>query len=325
VELDVDKIERGQDGKYVPRDEENKSSTKKKKCMIFLSLLLLIGGGVGAALGILLSREKRNNASANSGAGNDATSDNGGSGTNTASSTPESYKKEDVAMEILRDLLPTKSYTALSDPYIDTAQSNAFDFIINDDGFVYDWDGLASTPVDTEAQINFVQRYTAATLYISTQGKNWNNNDGWMGKMNVCTWFGVACDENGIITSLSLSENNLKGPIPADLKTLGSMHTIDMHTNSLNGQLPSSLFEMNELKVLYLDDNSLTGGISDSIGQLTKLEKLTLNDNELTGKFPSAIGSLENLDMLWLYNNPGIVGSIPTEISNCQKLSKFTI
>lgn len=339
--MDIDNLEQGADGKYVVnvRDEEveKKSTTKKrKKCVLFLIALLLVGGGVGAALGIILTKDKNTDAAKSSGAGDDTTSGNEDTTEEVVgtvvdlfpiaepSTTPETYVKKDVALDILRKTLPTRAYTALSDPYIDTAQSIAFDFILNDDEFVLDWDGLASTPIDQNAQINFVQRYTAATLFISTQGKNWNNNEGWMGRMNVCTWHGVGCDENNfLVTSLSLPENNLMGPIPADLKTLGNLKTIEMHKNSLNGQIPSSLFEMSELKILYLDENSLTGGISDSIGQMSKLEKLTLNDNDLSGKFPTALGELGNLDMLWLYNNPDITGTIPAEIGNCQKLSKF--
>jgi len=330
VELSIDSIERGADGKYVSKEDESKSTPrKKKKCIIFLTALLLVGGGVAAALGIILTKDKNTDAAKNSGTGDDASttdapvSENINDGTvDLTTTTPENYVKEDVALEILRQMLPTKAYTALSDPYIDTAQSSALDFILNDDEFVHDWDGLASTPIDPNAQINFIQRYTAATLFISTQGKNWKNNDGWMGRLNVCTWFGVGCDENGLVTSLSLSDNNLVGAIPADLKTLGNLHTIEMHKNLLSGQIPSSLFEMSELKILYLDDNKLKGGISDSIGQMSKLEKLTLNDNQLSGKVPSAIGELANLDMLWLYNNPDVTGNIPVEIGNCQKLSE---
>lgn len=341
VELNVDNIERGTDAKY----SEPRSKPKKgKKCLIFVVVLLLIGGGVGAALGYILTRDKNTDAAKSSGAdanaGADAENDAGAIPADvptsdnqdepvelfpiaeTTPTTPEEYVKEDVALNILRNILPTKAYTALSDPYIDTAQSDAFDFILKDDEFVYDWDGLASTPVDSDAQTNLIQRYTAATIFISTDGKDWENNDGWMGRTNVCSWFGVGCDENGLITSLTLSNNNLNGPIPADLSILENVHTIEMHKNSLNGELPSSLFEMKELKILYLDDNELEGEISDKIGQMSKLEKLTLNDNELSGELPPEIGELENLDMLWLYNNPDITGNIPSEIGNCQKLSK---
>lgn len=329
-EVNIDSVEQG----YAAKDE-NKSKTKKKKCILFLVVLLLIGGGVGAALGIILTKDKNTNAS--KGTGTDSESDAGdvnappddGAAVDPfpiaetpVVTTPESYDEKDVAMAILRNILPTKAYTALSDPYIQTAQGDAFEWMMKEDEFVYDWDGLASTPVDPTARINLVQRYTAATLFISTRGGNWNNNEGWMGRMNVCTWFGVGCNENGVITSLSLSENNLRGPIPADLSTLGNLSIIEMHKNRLNGQLPSSIFKMSALKTLYLDENSLTGSISNAIGDLSNLEKLTLNDNQLSGNFPVAIGSLLNLDMLWLYNNPGIVGNLPAGIGNCQKLSK---
>jgi len=344
VEVNIDDIEQGKDGKYMIRAEETKSK-KSKKCWIFLVVLLLVGGGVGAALGIILTKDKSTDAAKSSGADTGTEADvaadvAAGDASTTDIPTTETQDEtiidpfpiaeappveiipEDVALDILRRILPTKAYAALSDPYTDTAQSEALEFILDDDEFVYDWEGIASTPVDTVAQMNFVQRYTAATIYISTDGNDWENNEGWMGRMNVCTWFGVGCDEDGVVTSLSLSDNNLSGPIPADLNVFESLHTIEMHKNSLSGEMPSSLFEMNELKILYLDDNKMEGEISGRIGQMSKLEKLTLNDNELSGNLPSELGELNNLDMLWLYNNPDITGTIPVEIGNCQKLSK---
>ena len=340
VELSVDNIERGtNDGKYVVKVDEAQNTNKpnrRKKCVIFWVVFLLVAGGVGAALGIIFTKDTTADAAKSSGAGADAEAgaDAGDDASTTdipASDntegttidpfpiaeetpiTPEEYVKEDVALEILKKVLPT---------YTDSAQSDALDFILNDDEFVYDWDGLASTPVDADAQLHFIQRYTAATIYISTDGEDWDNDEGWMGRMNVCTWYGVGCDETGRVTSLSLSDNNLNGPFPADLNVLGNVHTIELHKNRLSGELPSSLYEMNQLKVLYLDDNELEGEISDEIGQMIMLEKLALNDNEFSGNLPSELGALENLDMLWLYNNPDITGTIPVEIGNCQKLSK---
>lgn len=350
VELSVDNVERGNnDGKYVLNVDEtrsaatsnSKSSTKKKKCLIFWVVFLLVAGGVGAALGIIFTKDKSTDADAakksSEATGDDASAtadvpasdNNDGGGTSdifpiaeTPTAPTGEIVKEDLALEILRKVLPTKAYTALSDPYTDTAQSDALDFILNDDEFVYDWDGLASTPIDTEAQITFVQRYTAATIYMSTDGEDWDNNEGWMGKLNVCTWYGVGCDEAGRVTTLSLSDNNLNGPIPADLNVFENLHTIELHKNRLSGEIPSSIYDMNQLKILYLDENELSGEISGDIGRMIMLEKLTLNDNEFSGTLPSELGELENLDMLWLYNNPDIGGTIPVEISNCTELSK---
>lgn len=346
-ELNVDNVEKGDNnGKYVLNVDETrskssntKSNNKKKKCLIFWVVFLLVAGGAGAALGIIFTRDKSTDADASksSGGGDDASStadiptpdnneEGGTSGlfpiAETPVAAPADIVKEDLALDILRKVLPTKAYTALSDPYEDTAQSDALDYILNDDEFVYDWDGLASTPIDTEAQITFVQRYTAAAIYMSTDGKDWDNNEGWMGRLNVCTWYGVGCDEAGRVTSLSLSDNNLNGPIPADLNVFENLHTIELHKNSLSGEIPSSVYDMYQLKTLYLDDNELSGEISDDIGKMTMLEKLTLNDNEFSGTLPTELGELENLDMLWLYNNPDIDGTIPVEISNCAKLSK---
>ncbi|XP_074657174.1 uncharacterized protein LOC141910338 [Tubulanus polymorphus] len=49
-------------------------------------------------------------------------------------------------------------------------------------------------------------------LYTSTNGDNWYYNENWNNSsLNFCTWYGVGCDEEGHVLSLSLNDNNLTG------------------------------------------------------------------------------------------------------------------
>ena len=55
--------------------------------------------------------------------------------------------------------------------------------------------------------------------------------DGWMrrDKSDECTWYGVVCDYNvrgGVVTSIDMSGNNLRGTIPPEialLKNIGEL------------------------------------------------------------------------------------------------------
>lgn len=52
-------------------------------------------------------------------------------------------------------------------------------------------------------------RATLLQFFNVTNGGNWTNSTGWDTDDNFCTWFGVGCDEFGVVTSVELSNNNL--------------------------------------------------------------------------------------------------------------------
>ena len=71
-----------------------------------------------------------------------------------------------------------------------------------------------------------VQRWALATFYRSMYGKEWKVKDGWMTKdtgdlSEECTWHGIVCDDvSGAVTSINMSENNLRGIIPIEVSLL---------------------------------------------------------------------------------------------------------
>lgn len=324
--------------------DEAPSSGRKKKGLLAILGLLLIGGGVTA---LVLTVGKGTGGKESEANGGESEANGEGSQPPVATPTSPGDTNEEIAMYVLGQNLPSDSFAALSTE--GTPQSDALNWVLTEDEFVYDWSGLSADPIDEEAQMDFVQRYVSATLYLGTDGASWNNNKNWMGRTNVCTWYGVGCDGAslgdsvateedaapttngtrslqdgaGVITSLVLHQNKLNGRLPSDLSALSKLESVEMHQNRLRGEIPASYFTLPWLRVLFLDANRLEGTISSDFGKLTNLVRLSLNDNRFSGTIPSEFGGLANLAMLWLFNNPDVTGEIPVELANLSKLGKY--
>ena len=147
--------------------------------------------------------------------------------------------------------------------------------------------------------------YTALrTLYLSTDGDNWNNNTGWFtaadfaanptmpAGTDVGTWHGVTLDGNGCVNGLYLEFNNLTGPLPPELGNLSNLTFLSLNFNQLSGPIPSGLGDLN-LITLGLSDNPLISGCYDS--NLSNL-CTQLNPNFNTN---SSISNGTSLDAPW--------------------------
>ena len=70
------------------------------------------------------------------------------------------------------------------------------------------------------------------SLFRETRGFEWKSKANW-GTGLPCnqTWFGVSCDPNGNVISLSLPGNRLIGTIPSSLSGACALKTIQLHDN----------------------------------------------------------------------------------------------
>ena len=134
-------------------------------------------------------------------------------------------------------------------------------------------------------------------LYNSTGGPNWKTNTYWL--TSNASWFGVTIS-GGHVTALALRDNQLIGPIPAELANLTYLQTLDLGQNQLTGPIPAEL------------------------GNLTYLQTLDLGFNKLTGSIPPELGNLTNLRVLGLYGNV-LLGTIPSSLANLTLLSSNTL
>ena len=109
--------------------------------------------------------------------------------------------------------------------------------------------------------------------------------------------------------------NQLTGPIPAEIGKLAKLRYLNLSGNRLSGAIPSELGGLGELEELWLFSNRLSGQISAELGNLGSLVDLDLNDNLLEGSIPSELGNLVSLESLSLSRNH-LVGRIPSELAN---------
>ena len=66
-------------------------------------------------------------------------------------------------------------------------------------------------------------RAALVALYNATGGPNWNSNNNWLSDVPISEWSGVTTDDNGRVTELYLSQNQLTGPIPPELGNLSNL------------------------------------------------------------------------------------------------------
>lgn len=95
---------------------------------------------------------------------------------------------------------------------------------------------IMTSDSDNDALIALVR------LYNSTNGSEWKSKAHWLSQAPLGAWYGVTADEDGRITGLDLSDNNLSGSLPSSLSKLKDLTTIDISNNTgLTGPLPQSL------------------------------------------------------------------------------------
>jgi len=100
----------------------------------------------------------------------------------------------------------------------------------------------------------FIQRYTLAVLYYSTNGPiTWKASKNFLSPIHECNWQnngGVRkCDDDGRVTDVSLW-NGLTGIIPTEIGYLTSLTTLYLSRNEIAGTIPSEVGRLSNLEYL---------------------------------------------------------------------------
>lgn len=132
---------------------------------------------------------------------------------------------------------------------------------------------MYNDPIDNEEWL--LVRYSLATLYFTTNGGSWTNNDGWLSDSSVCSWYGVRCDRfNQRVEEIDLSENNMTGFIPNEVVMMPTLISLWLRRNDLSGNVPNlALGSLPSLSILYIEDNKLVGEITSDLAASGSLSK----------------------------------------------------
>ena len=193
-----------------------------------------------------------------------------------------------------------------------------------------------SAPTRTAFADAVGDRAVLVALYNAAAGGNWTNGSNWLSDEPLNDWYGITTDDNGRVTRLYLSDNNLAGDLPAELGDLANLkelylggrymcidnvcQPVSPSANRLTGEIPPELGNLSNLEWLHLGTNRLTGEIPPELGNLSNLELLDLGVNQLTGEIPPELGNLSNLELLLELGSNQLTGEIPTELGNLSNL-----
>ena len=181
-----------------------------------------------------------------------------------------------------------------------------------------------NSPYLTPTQDAEGDRQILIDLYYATGGDQWDYNDNWLSSAPIGQWIGVTTDARGRVTELSLSENNLSGPVPPELGNLTNLTILILDFTNLSGPIPPELGNLANLTTLYLGGNNLSGPVPPELGNLANLKALYLGGNNLSGPVPPELGNLANLKKLSLSEN-NLSGPVPPELGNLTNLKGLSL
>lgn len=208
--------------------------------------------------------------------------------------------------------------------------------------------GSVYARIEVVVEIPDPDREALVMLYNATGGPDWRNSSNWLSDAPLGEWYGVTTDEDGRVDGLVLTENNLDGPLPADVIGIEKLQVIDVRYNNLTGMIPSGLAEpeavtwfalghnqftgpipsdlgnLVSVEYFHLGANRLTGTIPSELGRLSSVQYFHLGENRLSGSIPSSFGNLRNVQEMLLFSN-NLTGSIPSELVDLPRLTRLPL
>lgn len=158
-------------------------------------------------------------------------------------------------------------------------------------------------------------------LFRSNLTFSFNNSrlSSWVTIDDCCKWEGISCDENGLVTEVSLPIKGLGGSLSSSLAALPHLTQLNLSCNRLTGNLPTEILLSPSLVILDVSFNRLSGQISVTPLGNSSLQVLNLSSNSFTGPFPS-LGSLARFITAINVSNNSFFGLFPSSICSLSPL-----
>ncbi|XP_073034964.1 uncharacterized protein [Primulina eburnea] len=122
------------------------------------------------------------------------------------------------------------------------------------------------------------------------------------------------CHRTSNLKRLSLSSNELEGPIPPNISECSQLSLLSLAFNKFSGSIPREIGNLRSLEILYLGSNHFTGTIPEEVSNLYNLEKLNLGFNHLTGYIPEKIFNISTVNVIGVTGNQ-LWGYLPSILS----------
>jgi len=135
---------------------------------------------------------------------------------------------------------------------------------------IFQWLSLAAALVPAmraqsplgNSTISVEERAALVALYQATGGPGWVHHDGWLGPAgSECHWYGVQCGPT--VTGLDLADNGLTGRIPQELGGLKELTTLSLSHNAVKGPLPDVLLQRWDEGLLDVNPISLIHDVDE--------------------------------------------------------------
>ncbi|KAJ0764659.1 putative protein kinase RLK-Pelle-LRR-XI-1 family [Helianthus annuus] len=164
-----------------------------------------------------------------------------------------------------------------------------------------------------------------------------------------CVWSGVTCDPGTRqIHSLDISNRNVSGTIPKNIRYLTGLRFLNISGNQFTGPFPTAIFELpflqtldinhnvfsssfppgiSKLKFLTFFDaysNSFVGPLPTEFVRLRYLEHLNLGGSYFDGEIPHSYGGFQRLKFLQLAGN-ALIAQIPATLGRLTSLEHLEI
>ncbi|CAL5067186.1 unnamed protein product [Urochloa decumbens] len=131
---------------------------------------------------------------------------------------------------------------------------------------------------------------------------------------------GAAAGAAANLGSITLSNNQLTGALPASIGNFSGLQKLLLDQNAFTGAIPPDIGRLQQLSKADLSGNALDGGVPPEIGKCRLLTYLDLSRNNLSGEIPPAISGMRILNYLNLSRNQ-LDGEIPATIAAMQSLT----
>ena len=189
--------------------------------------------------------------------------------------------------------------------------------------------------------------YALMTLYHSTGGENWTNNEGWLTR-SPCGWYGITCSPFDYVIGINLTTNNLQGSLPPELafiapvprprripqRQLGDGNRDGSgpgdgggnrdgsgpgdRSGSRDGpprsKRPPGPNMTQGLLLVDLSGNQLKGNLPSSLGECSSMQWFDVGNNSLSGPIPNSISNWTRVKKASFRDNKELNGSFPSSL-----------